>query len=515
MIYLTAADSSDIGSTFGQTVPERCDDGEESMTKLLGMYIHMHWGYNHPYAARTWRLDDWRAYLSGITGLGYNLLQIWPMVDSMPLPLTASDKAHLAKMRQVIDLAHREFGMTVWVVLCANTLGNKEAAKYPFESRPYFATERRINPGDADERRELMEARQVFLAPLVRADGFSIIDSDPGGYEGSPPSEFVQLLADHRRLFDAMRPGILLNYWMWQGWRDPGRPAVGDPLTPWREVVCGMMAQDLEPWGLLACYREHFQVVAELSLHDRVLYYPYNTIENEPSFPLTNCDLPRIERAFAASGPTGGDAACYPRGAMGNAQSHGLQLPHTYFFAQLARGRQAINLAMFAEELIPGLGADIAEGWNALAGNDGGRIASARARLLAARRATLVAGRLGGLLFGDPARFLDDLIAQLAWKGATVGLAEALASGENLLPAARGLVVTLEGWAVRHGFQDFYGGPFRDILHPLLARLAERLPHGHYLASALAEYDALGRHHVPQRHGAFTRLLQGLKASLA
>jgi hypothetical protein len=31
----------------------------------VGMYIHQHWSYNHPYAASTRSLQDWRGYLDG------------------------------------------------------------------------------------------------------------------------------------------------------------------------------------------------------------------------------------------------------------------------------------------------------------------------------------------------------------------------------------------------------------------------------------------------------------------
>src|SRR2546423_1870960 len=30
--------------------------------KMVGMYIHQHWPYNHPYCARTWTVEDWRGY---------------------------------------------------------------------------------------------------------------------------------------------------------------------------------------------------------------------------------------------------------------------------------------------------------------------------------------------------------------------------------------------------------------------------------------------------------------------
>ncbi len=60
--------------------------------KLWGMYIHQHWPYNHPYAARTWTVEDYRGYADGMKKLGYNMLVIWPVLETMPNPLTPSDQ---------------------------------------------------------------------------------------------------------------------------------------------------------------------------------------------------------------------------------------------------------------------------------------------------------------------------------------------------------------------------------------------------------------------------------------
>src|SRR5690606_22496611 len=107
---------------------------------------------------------------------------------------------------------------------------------------------------------------------------------------------------------------------------------------------------------------------------------PYGAIEDEPSVPRTNNDPARLAATFE-----GLDPASYPLGAMGNAQNHVLQLPHTYLFAQIARGRgESVSLRKFAHELIPALGDEVAEGWAALADGDGARAAAARERLLAA-----------------------------------------------------------------------------------------------------------------------------------
>ena len=56
--------------------PESCLPRAEQMprapanNKLVGMYVHQHWPYNHPYAARTWAYEDWHGYLDGLHRLG-------------------------------------------------------------------------------------------------------------------------------------------------------------------------------------------------------------------------------------------------------------------------------------------------------------------------------------------------------------------------------------------------------------------------------------------------------------
>lgn len=34
--------------------------------KMVGMYVHQHWPYNHPYCARTWTPEDWHGYAEGL-----------------------------------------------------------------------------------------------------------------------------------------------------------------------------------------------------------------------------------------------------------------------------------------------------------------------------------------------------------------------------------------------------------------------------------------------------------------
>ena len=63
---------------------------------MIGMYVHQHWPYHHPYAARTWTLEDWRGYADGMKQIGYNSFLIWPMLEIVPDPPTASDRATAA-----------------------------------------------------------------------------------------------------------------------------------------------------------------------------------------------------------------------------------------------------------------------------------------------------------------------------------------------------------------------------------------------------------------------------------
>ena len=134
---------------------------------MLGMYIHMHWSYNHPYAARTWDLGDWRSYLTGLRSLGYDFIQIWPMLDSMPPEPTAGDVAFLERLGQVIRVAQDEMGMRVTIVSCPNTIGNQRSAGYEFADRPYFACECKIDPKDPAAVETLLPAGAGSSRPSV------------------------------------------------------------------------------------------------------------------------------------------------------------------------------------------------------------------------------------------------------------------------------------------------------------------------------------------------------------
>ena len=348
---------------------------------MLGMYIHMDWGYSHPYAARTWSEEDWRSYLTGLRSIGYDFVQIWPMLDSMPPEPTASDVAFLEKLGRVIRMAQGEMGMRVTIVSCPNTIGNARSNAYGFEGRPYFECEWRINPADPAAVETFLAGRRKQFAPIRHADGVVIIDSDPGGYIGSTNEEFVDLMAGQIGVMRELNPASELVYWMHFGWENYNRFwettskwQPGDPpfdFTPDPRVFHDTLAlvrdRIAEPWSVLANNTPwgHRAATDALGLAHRRCALHYGLIEGEPTFPLTNCNPKMIEDVVR--GYTHED---YPLGFLGNSQTHVMQLPHTYLVAEhWLRGAEAKpDLAAFADQVIPGLGEPIGQAWASLEG---------------------------------------------------------------------------------------------------------------------------------------------------
>ena len=418
--------------------------------KILGMYVHQHWPYHHPYAARTWTLEDWRGYADGLKQLGYNTMLIWPVVETMPDPLTSSDKASLRKTARVIDMLHKEFGMRAYIVLCPNVMArNEEARKAPFEQRHFFYCDVRVNPGDPAAMKRMMDWRAKLLAPLAKMDGVAIIDSDPGGYPDSSNQEFVDLLAAHRRMLDTLRPGIEVIYWMHAGWRGYGRfYKTGDMLTPSTdaertETLALLKEKNPEPWGVA----NGLEYAKTLGIADRVISFNYGRIEGEPTFPMGN---------FGGTHAYEGGALPGPRGVMGNAQTHCIQLPNTFAFARGAAGKPVTeaDYVEFAEKLIPGLGETIVHAWKTLAGSDAPAMRACAAELekIPARR--LQPGPLKGLLFGSSRRFVNDLAMMLRVRAGFVALRTAANKGANIKAALDEFVAAAEKWQHQHGYEN-------------------------------------------------------------
>jgi hypothetical protein len=436
---------------------------EDLPGNLVGMYIHQHWPYNYPYAARTWRLEDYRSYCGGLKRLGYNTVMIWPVLETMPSPLTRSDRASLKKIAAVIDMLHAEFGMRVYFALCPNVgVNDAEARKVPFEKRHFFYCDTRVNPADPKALADLIERRSEIFRPVAQVDGVAIIDSDPGGYPGSTNPEFVNLLMAHRQMFDRLRPGIELVYWNHVGWLAYGRWYQLGKFNygteeEFVEALTLLKHLDPKPWGIA----NGLKYAEKVGVADKVIAYNYGRIEGEPSMPMTRFDVAGAYEAGRSKGP---------RGVMGNAQTHCVQLPNTFAFARGATGKPIgrEDFVRFAEDLIPGQGELLVQAWESLEAGNPAAMRSLADRLAKLPSAELKAGPLKGLLFGNPRRLVVDLVYMLRLKAAYLDYVAASDSGKELRVALGPFVDALSAWQERTGYQNVWSWP---KLSESLARL--------------------------------------------
>jgi hypothetical protein len=436
-------------------------------SEIIGMYVHQHWPYNHPYCARTWTVEDYRGYADGLTKLGYNTLLIWPVLETMPSPLTPSDRANLKKLAMVIDMLHGEFKMRVWVVLCPNVAANDAAAaKYPFERRHFFYCDRRVDPADPTAVSQMTKWYEELLRPLAQIDAMTVIDSDPGGYPGSTNAQFVSLLAEYRQMLNRLRPGIELYYWMHAGWEaycrfyQTGKFKWGTAEEA-RDTLTRLQALNPEPWGITVNTLSnlfpppdstHLAVASKLGLGSRAVGFSYGAIEGEPTFPMTNFGGSNALKAGQTKGP---------RGVVGNAQTHCVQLPNTLAFARGATGRPVNEAGYieFAEDLIEGQGQVIVTAWQALAGENSVAKRDMAEKLVGLSKGQLNSGRLRGLLFGDPKRFITDLVMQLRLKAAFDDFVVAMKKDRDFKPSLRSFVTATKAWQRQHGYECAWQWP--------------------------------------------------------
>ena len=429
--------------------------------KLVGMYVHQHWPYQHPYAARTWTIDDWRGYARALRLLGYNALMIWPVLETMPDPLTPSDAANLQKIASVIDILHDELGMRAYIALCPNVVANNtEAAKAPFEKRHFFYCDERLNPADKAAVERMIAWRAQLFAHLKKADGVVIIDSDPGGYPDSTNEEFVDLLCAHRAMLDKLRPGIELIYWMHVGWQGYGRLYKTGVLKVSTDaenldVLSRLKDRNPEPWGIA----NGLQYARELGLTDRVINFNYGRIEGEPSFPMTN---------FGGTNAYKGGAAPGARGVMGNCQTHCVQLPNTFAFARGAAGKPIVDADYieFASRVLPGSADTIVRAWQAVGGTASDPIDASIAELKTLPPKNLTStGDLRGLLFGSPERFMSDLALMLRVRQKFLALQQSANPGPGCSTELHDFVTAAKAWQQQHGYENnWYWPQLNDLL---------------------------------------------------
>lgn len=445
-----------MGLICGLAISQRmasCSEPQPLLTQVVGMYVHQHWPYKHPYAARTWTLDDWRGYADGLKKLGFNTIMIWPMLETMPNPLTPSDRASLEKHRQVIDILHHEFGMRVLIVLSPNVAASKAAENATFETRHFYLTDVLVNPADRAAVDAMMRWREHLFAYLKAADGLAVIDSDPGGFPGSSNAEFVSLLELHRKMLDRLRPGIELDYWVhmsWHAWSQFDATGILEKgkEADYLDTLSRLKTVDPEPWGLA----NGLPYAQKLGLASRVISFNYGRIEAEPSLPMTN---------FGGTAAYDGGSDPGPRGVMGNAQTHCAQLPNTFAFVRGALKRPVTDAdyVQFGNRLIQGQGHLIVDSWKALVGSNPELMRSQVTRIQQVRGQDLRPSDLKGLLFGSPERFLSDVVLQLQLRAAYEEFAKATNGVGNVKTALSAFVTAAQAWDNQTGYQGHWSWP--------------------------------------------------------
>lgn len=439
-----------------------------------GMYAHQHWAYNYPYALRTWSVEEWKKYVDILALMRVNLFQIWSMAGILPVPLSADDEAFLKRYPPVIEHARRNHGMEVWIGECANNVCDKRDVP-PVAQRDYFAVETLKNPGDPKQMAELKAARAEFYRVCSNADGYWVIDSDPGGWKGSPPSEFVDILMMNRDLMDRhTRLGreAKLVYWMWFGWTDRA-----DKAGTWRATLKDLMRRSPEPWLLTAADKNHWKVVDELGLAGRTVYYPYGAVEHEPSLPFTMVVPEELTDALNVPERVG-----HIRGAMGNAQTPMVQLPNIYYFTRAAwnmnlrAADRETAMKELARLIYPEKVKLLAESWMSLGNPEAPKARQLADELekLSGTRALGRPGPIGIKLFPDYGQVARDLAQQLRIHAVAVDTRrlalDASAGEDKVLQSLTDYCLLSLAWRRQNGFKnygtngyDFF--PLREAVH--------------------------------------------------
>jgi hypothetical protein len=309
----------------------------------LGFYLHACWIYNYPFAERTWQRQDYDAMFQLLKRFGYNTVMLFPVTETVPPPISQSDRRDLTQFRQIIEDG-RQYGLDTWLVICAVVTRPEMAAK-PWKQRalyPYMKTVRLDHPQEAEA---YLKYRAEIIKILNNADGYVLIDGDPGSYPGAKPEEYLRVLLADRKTIDRVgthpRTQKVIP-WIWAGWgmKNPWVDVkTREPFVTASLEAIKQKQKDLEPWELLpgrhaqegyGSGRGNFDCVKKAGLLDRSSLICYDTIEFEPSTPgswLRFTDIRRVLKQERELSPGN-------RGWFGNAQTPILMLPNIYFFAR-------------------------------------------------------------------------------------------------------------------------------------------------------------------------------------
>lgn len=415
-------------SPSGAGLPTTLTLRERPSFDLRAMYAHTAWVYRHPFALRRWNVDDWKRYVDLLAYLKVNVLQIWNLVSIVPQPPSAPDKAYLEMFADVVRYAREERGFrAVWVGDAANNVALPNTT--PIADREYYVVHSLKNPSDPAQLTEVVLSRRSLYEAIPDADGYWIIDSDPGGWPGSSSQDFVKILAANRQIIDGVtrrKAGSELIYWIWQGW---GTQTKTEDLA----IVLDALRQGAAGrFRLLACFPNDLKLVSKYGLSDQTVWFPYGAIEGEPSSPYTALRFPEIRQAFV---PALDESHPQLPGVMGNAQTPLAQIPNLWFFQRSAWEQSYRNkteslaiLREIASDVFPAIADELAVGWLLLASDDSRAVREASQKLekdVAGKRLGQP-GTIGRYLTPDGQWLVSNLARQLKVHAAANELTDAL-----------------------------------------------------------------------------------------
>jgi hypothetical protein len=298
--------------------------------------IHLNgWPLNYPYAFRSWKEADWNRFIDIAWAQHINLFYLWPFMEIIPVPLSPEDEAYLQEVQRVIDYAQKQRGMEVWIMQSANRIAVSDCKVKDPRFRTYWVPgecQQDMNPADPDQVAKILTHFEAFYKIVNNADGFCFIDSDPGGWPGSPLSDQTKIFNGARKLLDRYNvhaEKTKLIDWMWLGW---GRHPTGDEsgqqaIALMQETIRNFKTNLAEPWNLISGMAHYLESAKNEAALDKTIYLHYGAIESEPAFPATNLGLESVQEVFDT-------AAKYPelQGIMGNNELMSLQFPRTFYF---------------------------------------------------------------------------------------------------------------------------------------------------------------------------------------
>lgn len=442
---------------------------------------------NYPYGFRNWEERDWKRVIDIAWAERVNLILMWPFMEIMPVPLSSEDEAYLQEVRRIVDYAQTNRGIKVWIMQAANRVGVSDCHSRDPRKRGYWVKgcQQDMDPADPEQFERIQQSFEALYKNVNNADGFCMIDSDPGGWPQSPLSEQTKIFRTAREMLDRHnvhgKKAVLVD-WMWVGW---GRHFLGPTeefpagyqwttKDPTEQDVAFMVKtirkfkQDVpEPWELVDGMAPYLKAVEAQSVQGKTTYHPFGVLGND-IFPVTNLEFASIRKvlneAFRVTGL---------KGLMGYNPVTLLEFPSTnYFFENLwdpeyGNRTQEQFLLDVSELLYPERKEIIADSLLGLLETNPDKIKNALSQLETLIKSGELGrpGALGRFLFPDRSVVARDLAAQLRIRYARQNFMQAMQDGRADVNESSQLVLhffdELLSWAKETGWTSG-GQPFYD-----------------------------------------------------